>query len=102
MAEWSIRRLERLVYLDYDPRNHYKYPLVDLLSPNSEFEINEHHGDALGLLREPTKTLALSPRIVDPLLCDLEWVKQYISICQGNHGIPCTPHQSEELEHSTH
>lgn len=99
LAEWSIHRLERLVHIDSDPRNHYdKCLLVDLLSPDGEFDISEHHGDALGLLREPTKTLALSPRIVDPLLCDLEWLKQCISICQGDHGLTCAPHQSEELE----
>ncbi|KAE8449748.1 hypothetical protein EG329_007523 [Mollisiaceae sp. DMI_Dod_QoI] len=99
LAEWSIHRLERMICIDSDARNHYdKCLLVDLLPSDGDFAIDEHMGDALGLLQEPSESLALTPRIVDSLQCDLEWVKECLSICQTRHGLPCVPYQGEELQ----
>lgn len=98
VAEWSIHRLERLVHVDSDSRPRYdKCLLVDVMSSDGTFAIDEHHGDAIGILRE--ESLPLSPRRIDPQHVDIEFIQRCLSLCQQNHSATCVPHRNGELRY---
>lgn len=78
--------------MDSDQRHRYgKSLLVDLAPSDGEFEINEHHGDALSLVEESGENIALTPCIINPKQFDLESVQRWLTLCKHSHGIACTP-----------
>lgn len=98
IADWTIHRFERLVQIASDKRHQYdKCIKIDLIKHDGTLPLDEHEGDALGLLRDPSDALSLSPRLVHPQKLDIEAVRGYLFACERLHALTCEPKKSSEL-----
>jgi Heterokaryon incompatibility protein (HET) len=100
VADWTIHRLERLVDPSSDSRHGYdKCLLVQIEPSDGQIALDEHEGDALGLLPETQSpgTVSLSPQLIDPKRLDITLVKRYLDSCKRFHKLTCTPKRSADL-----
>lgn len=98
VSDWMVHRMERLIKTDSDERHRYeKCLVVQLASADGEISLDEQRGDALGLLKEGKDVLSLTPQIIDARQLNIDLLKRWLSSCETNHTLTCTPKRSTNL-----